>query len=126
MDWIDDSIAIGNWVDARCVRNLKREKIDVIIDSRTLFSRPGTVRNMPDMNLVIRAAQMMVDLSRLNAKILVFCRHGKDRSPFLAMIYLSRKNGITCEQAYQLIKSKRPRTIFHPEWVEKLGALKSK
>jgi hypothetical protein len=122
MDWIDECIAIGNWVDARCVRNLKREKIDLIIDSRTLFSRPGSFRNVPDMDLVIKSAQMMIELSMLNARVLVFCRHGKDRSPFLVMVYLNKKHGMPYDQAFQLIKSKRPRTIYHPEWLEKLDA----
>jgi hypothetical protein len=121
MNWIDETIAIGSWMDARCVRNLKREKIDLIIDSRTLFFRkPGTLRNEPRIDMLEKAVEMLIELSSLKAKVLVFCRHGKDRSPFLVMVYLSKKDGVSCDEAYQRIKSKRRRTIYHPEWVKML------
>jgi hypothetical protein len=122
MDWIDDNIAVGNWLDAHCVRNLRREKVDLIIDSRTLFSRPDGFRSMPEIDLVTKAARHMVELSHLELRVLVFCNHGKDRSPFLTMVYLTMRHGMSCDQAYQLIKSKRPRTVYHPDWVEKLNA----
>ena len=124
MEWIDETVAIGSWMDARCVRVLKREKIDLIVDTRTLFSRPGSFRNEPDINLVNKSAEMMVELSRLKVKVLIFCRHGRDRSPFLATVYFSKRYGVPCDEAYRLIMSKRPRTIYHPEWVEMLGSLK--
>jgi hypothetical protein len=121
MNWIDETIAIGSWMDARCVRNLKREKIDLIIDSRTLFFRKsGTLRNEPRIDMLEKAVEMLIELSSLKAKVLVFCRHGKDRSPFLVMVYLSKKDGVSCDEAYQRIKSKRRRTIYHPEWVKML------
>jgi hypothetical protein len=121
MNWIDETIAIGSWMDARCVRNLKREKIDLIIDSRTLFFRkPGTLRNEPRIDMLEKAVEMLIELSSLKAKVLVFCRHGKDRSPFLVMAYFSKKHGVSCDEAYQRIKSKRRRTIYHPEWVKML------
>lgn len=106
-------------MDAHCVRILRREKIDLIIDSRTLFFRKsGTLRNEPRIDMVEKAAEMMIELSGLKAKVLVFCRYGKDRSPFLVMVYFSKKYGVSCDEAYQLIKSKRRRTIYHPEWVK--------
>jgi ribosomal protein S24E len=124
MDWIDETIAIGSWFDAHCVRILRKEKIDLIIDSRALFTKPTNFRNEPSSERVIRAAETMVELSKLKVKVLVFCRHGKDRSPFLAMIYYSKKYGMSIDEAYQLIRSKRPRTVYHPEWVEMLGLSK--
>lgn len=124
MDWIDDNIAIGNWLDAHCIRNLKREKVDLIIDSRTLFSRPNGFRNMPEIELVSKSAKQMVELSRLKLRVLVFCNHGKDRSPFLGMVYLTLRHGMSFDQANKIIKSKRPRTIYHPEWVEMLNTVR--
>jgi hypothetical protein len=122
MDWIDETVAIGSWMDAYCVRKLRREKIDLIIDSRTLFFRKsGTLRNEPRIDLVEKAAEMMIELSDIKAKVLVYCRHGKDRSPFLVMVYFSKKNGISCDESYQLIRSKRERTVYHPEWVNMLS-----
>jgi hypothetical protein len=127
MDWIDDTIAIGSWMDAHCVRILKRERIDLMIDSRTLFLKKSrSMRNEPNIALVNKSAEMMIALSDINAKVLVYCRHGKDRSPFLAMVYLSKKHGMPCEEAYQLVRSKRPRTVYHREWVKMLEPSKQK
>ncbi len=126
MDWIDETIAIGSWFDAHCVRILRREKIDLIIDSRALFTKPRNYKNEPNSERVIKAAEMLLELSKLKVKVLVFCRHGKDRSPFLVALYYSKKHEMSIDEAYQLIRSKRPRTVFHPEWVEMLGSLKPK
>jgi hypothetical protein len=123
MDWIDDTIAIGSWLDARCVRILRRERIDLLIDSRALFlRRSGSMTNEPNVALIGRSAQLMVDLSNLNVRVLVYCRHGKDRSPFLTMVYLCKKHGMPFGEAYQLIRSKRPRIVYHDEWVKMLEA----
>ncbi len=126
MDWIDETIAIGNWIDAHCVRILRNEKIDLIIDSRALFTKPSNFRNEPNSERVIRAAEILLELSKLKVKVLVFCRHGKDRSPFIVALYYSKKHEVSIDEAYKLIRSKRPRTVFHPEWVEMLGSLKLK
>ncbi len=127
MDWIDETVAIGSWIDARCVRILKREKIDLIIDSRTLFSNsPGKLSNEPDLERVCRMAELMIEFANLKARVLVFCRHGKDRSPFLVAVYLSQKHGVPYDEAYRIIMDKRTRTVYHPEWVERLGSYKKK
>jgi len=121
MDWIDETVAIGSWVDAHCVRTLRKETIDLPIDSRALFTKPRNFRNEPNPERVMRATQMLLELSKLELKVLVFCRHGKDRSPFLVALYYSKKNEVSIDEAYQFIMSKRPRTVSHPEWVEMLG-----
>jgi murein endopeptidase len=36
------------------------------------------------------------------------------------MVYLSKKHGMPYEEAYQLIRSRRKRAIYHPEWVKML------
>lgn len=121
MDWIDENIAIGSWVDAHCVRILKKERIDLMIDSRTLFTRASRLsRNVPDIALVERSAELMTVISKHKVKVLVYCRHGKDRSPFLAAVYFSRRYGVPFDEAYRLIGSKRSRTVYHPEWAEML------
>jgi len=126
MDWIDETNAIGSWIDAHCVRILRRERIDLIIDSRALFTKSTNLKNEPNLDRIVRAAEMMVELSKLKVRVLVFCKHGKDRSPFLAMIYYSKRYDVHIDEAYQLIRSKRPKTVYHPEWVEKLDLLKRK
>jgi protein-tyrosine phosphatase len=74
------------------------------------------------MDHIKKIADLMLDLAKLKARVLVFCRHGKDRSPFLATVYYSKRYGVPCEEAYRFVMSKRSRAIYHPEWVEMLGS----
>jgi predicted protein tyrosine phosphatase len=51
-----------------------------------------------------------------NAKILVHCTAGIDRSPFVVASYLVRYCMMSLADAYQLIKKVRPFVCEHPEW----------
>jgi len=121
MNWIDDNVAVGNWMDAFRVGALRREGIDLIIDARTLFHRNWrNFHHYPDVKRVRRAGNMLVSLAELDAKVLVRCRHGRDRTPFLAMLYVSKRYNKTVKEAYEMVKEKRPQTVLHWEWVEML------
>lgn len=39
MDWIDDNIAVGNWIDAEEVAERKEKGVDLVLDARALFRR---------------------------------------------------------------------------------------
>ncbi|KAI6196809.1 Protein-tyrosine-phosphatase [Aphelenchoides besseyi] len=43
-----------------------------------------------------------------NDKVLIHCLAGISRSPTLAMAYVMRSRLLTCDQAYQFVKNKRP------------------
>ena len=119
MDWIDGTVAIGNWHDARNVKRLREENIDLILNAKTLFDdREGRSRRRPDLGRVRRATSMLIDLSSTDIKVLVHCHHGRDRSPFLVMLYLSQKMGVGHHEAYDLVKQKRSITVMHWDWVE--------
>jgi protein-tyrosine phosphatase len=64
---------------------------------------------------------MIEALTHFNAKVLVHCTEGIDRTPFVAMVYVSKKYDMPYEDAYKLVKEKRPGTIYHWDWVEMLG-----
>lgn len=119
MDWIDGTVAIGNWSDARNIKQMREQGIDLIINAKTLFDdRQGRTKRVPDLARVKRAAAMMVDLSKMDVKVMVHCHHGRDRSPFVVMLYLSLKLGVDHHRAYDLVKQKRPITVMHGEWLE--------
>ena len=118
MDWIDDSVAVGSLLDAEEVVVLIREDVDLIIDARLCFTSPPNYQ--PIVNKVIGSAHLLQVLSEENAKILVHCVWGVDRTPFLAMVYYAQKYGMTYGAAYAVIKEKHPNTIIHPDWVELL------
>ena len=121
MEWIDESVAIGDWRDVARVRLLQKERIDLIMDARPLFTGPRSARR-PLVDRVNRSADLLVDLSKKGVKVMVRCHHGRDRSPFVVMLYICRRSGLGLQEAYELVKSKRPRTVFHPEWVEAFSA----
>lgn len=117
MDWIDDCVAIGNLVDANNVVLLKRENIDLIIDVRTAFDF-----GIPDPKLVCdkaeKIANLLIGLSELKAKVLLHCHEGTDRTPFIVMLYITKKNNMPLKDAYNLVKQKRPGTRVHSEWLK--------
>lgn len=67
----------------------------------------------------------MVYVSPLKPRVLIFCNRGRDRSSFVAMLYASKKYGMSYQEAYELVKSKRKSTVFHWEWVKAVDREKS-
>jgi hypothetical protein len=135
MDWIDDNIAVGNWVDAEEVAERKEKGVDLVLDARALFHRkkglnPFEMEPFPEK--VLRAADMLVALSAYkNArgygvpKILIRCIWGVDRTPFVAAVYVNQKYGKPLDEAYRFVASKHPPTKFHWNWVEMLNKVPS-
>ncbi len=122
MDWIDEAVCVGNWLDARRRRRLKSENVDLIVDARILFDQGFLGRNRtPVVDAVIRVADLLVAVSEKKGKVMIRCRRGRDRSPFVAMVYVSRKYGMSHEDAYEMVKRKVPRTAYHWDWVKMLS-----
>jgi protein-tyrosine phosphatase len=119
LNWVDDCVAIGNLVDANNVDLLRKENIDLIIDVRTAFDLDFSEMSY---TLVCERAKkitiLLTALSSLEAKVLVHCLEGIDRTPFMVMLYIAQKYNMTYKEAYDLVKQKRPNTRFHWKWVE--------
>jgi hypothetical protein len=121
MEWLDGSVAIGSWKDAGNDDILREAGIDVLVDARILFDdSDGRSHRTPRMNEIAREVKIILALKEIEAKILIRCHHGRDRAPFVAMVYLSTEKGISYQQAYKVVKEKRPRTVFHWDWVKLL------
>lgn len=124
MDWIDDNVAVGNWRDAYSWRRLKKEGVDVIIDVRPYFDqRYGKYDRKPNVPKVMRAGDLVLRLAQQNLKVLVRCREGKDRSAFVAMVYVAKRYGLGYKEAYEKVKAKRRITVYHWDWVATLPVL---
>jgi len=123
MEWVDEAVAIGGWLDLWNSKEQGRKGIDACINARTafhqIFFRFG---RRPDPTRVARAVELITALSDQGYKMMVHCHHGRDRSPFLVMVYMSRKLGISYEEAFELVRKGRPRAIYHSEWVDVLRA----
>jgi predicted protein tyrosine phosphatase len=123
MEWIDDTVAIGSWVDHRAHERQKREGIELSMNARCFFDQTFfSVGRLPDVAKVNKAADVLVDLSKRGVKVMVHCHHGKDRSVFVAMMYLSKRHGIGYPEAFDIIRKGRPRAVYHQEWVDVLQA----
>jgi protein-tyrosine phosphatase len=123
MNWIDDNVAVGNRWDASW-RRLKEEGVDVVVDTRPFFDQKyGKYDRKPNVPKVLRAADLVVILSEKGAKVLVRCNEGKDRSAFVAMVYVAKRNGLSYREAYEKVKAKRLITVYHWDWVEMLPEL---
>ncbi|MHC1681043.1 MAG: dual specificity protein phosphatase family protein [Methanomassiliicoccales archaeon] len=126
MNWIDKYVAVGSWKSVFLIDNLKNEDIDLIIDARTLFDVAHGRPKKPLVNKVLKAGDMIEALTHFDAKVLIHCTEGIDRTPFLAMVYVSKKYDMPYREAYEFVKSKRPETIYHWDWMEMLGERKSR
>jgi hypothetical protein len=132
MDWIDDNIAVGSWLDAEEVAERKEKGVDLVLDARALFHKkkglnPFEFEPIPDK--VLRAADMLVALSNYKnskghgiPKILIRCIWGVDRTPFVATVYIKQKYDKTWDDAYKYVAVKHPQTQFHWDWIETLNA----
>jgi protein-tyrosine phosphatase len=125
-NWIDDFVAVGGWKDVFFINDLKEANIDLIIDARTLFHPIYGSKKIPLVDKVVKAGDMLVALTELKAKVLVRCHEGIDRTPFVAMVYVSKKYNMSYKDAYEFVKKRRPQTVFHWEWVEMLGKKEGK
>ena len=122
MDWIDDTVAVGDWIDGFFAQRRRHEGIDIIIDSRNLFTQNIIPhRRSPLVDLLMRAQDLLVDIAPLEPKVLIYCNQGRDRSPFVAMLYVSKRYGMSYQEAYELVKSKRKESVFHWDWVRSVS-----
>ena len=120
MDWIDTSISVGSLLDAEEVVTLLRKDVDLIIDARMCFTHPPW---QPIVDKVLTSANLLRVLSDHGARTLIHCVWGVDRTPFLAMVYYTHKNGLSYQSAYEYVKLKHPSTVFHWDWVKLLPLL---
>jgi hypothetical protein len=119
MDWIDDTVAVGNLIDGVSEHRHRQEGVDIIIDARVLFTQSTLpFRRTPIMESLLMARNRLVDISPLKPKVLIFCNRGRDRSSFVAMLYVSKRYGMSYQEAYKMVRSKRKQTAFHWDWVE--------
>ena len=122
MNWIDDNVALGGWLDSERHATLQEGSIDLVIDARMLFRRKSSnpFQFEPIADRILRAGDVLVATSNLQAKALVHCVWGKDRTPFVASVYVSKKLAIPLGQAYEFVKLKHPHTVVHQDWIELL------
>jgi hypothetical protein len=121
MDWIDETVAIGNWYDGFSARRRRHEGIELIIDSRVLFTKSTfPSRRVPMVDGLVKARDQILVLLPFKPKVLIFCSRGRDRSAFLSMMYVRKRYGLDFQEAYELVRSKHRQAAFHRDWAAML------
>jgi hypothetical protein len=124
MDWIDDTVAVGDWFDGFSAQRRRHEGIDLIIDSRVLFTKSILpYRRAPLLEMMLRTRDQTVGVVPFHPKILIFCNRGRDRSAFVAMLYVKNRYGMSYQEAYQMVRSRRKQTAYHWDWVKAFDAV---
>jgi len=113
MDWITDHLAIGNFVDAQslpagvnavlCLReDCCDGRTDVDALCLPLLDGPGN-----DPRDIEEALDFVREVVTAGQRILVHCHAGRSRSVVVVARYLMRSQGLTAQDALDLIASRR-------------------
>ena len=121
MDWITDKIAIGNYLDAKNVELISKEKIASILSldgtllgvaAKELGVKRIEVRklqdnadNHPDTFLV--AVRMLQKMVLDSPPVMVQCHAGRSRSVILVAAFFMISTGMTSEEAIAKVSTKR-------------------
>jgi len=111
ISWITSQLAIADLTD---MLHHAYDTVTVIVDARSYFgylNRDDELGNIRDaVSLITR------NIRELERKVIVFCDAGMDRSPFIVAKTLCELEHIDLNDAYTLIKKKRPCVQEHYEW----------
>ncbi len=108
------NVYIGDEQDALSQGYVNRTGITAVLDLRELH-----IDEKLDKEAIHQVGEAIIELKRLTSngnKVLVHCHAGMDRAPFVVAYYLHVWAGYSFQDAYDLVKGKRPQTIEHWEW----------
>jgi len=121
MDWITETVAVGNFVDACDAKLLRREGVRSVLSLDGSLLESDAVRLGVDAVVAIhlvdgdgndahrfrRAVEELGRLVAAHGPVLVHCHAGRSRSPTVAAGYLMRSLGIDADAAVSLVRSRR-------------------
>ena len=116
MDWIyKDRLAVGDLQDSLNNKAKRFNKISFTVDARVCFDKSEDCVN-PSKALLMSV--IIISIIKSGFKVLIHCKAGMDRSPFIGMLTLKRLTGMDYNDCYTVIKTARPMIIEHYEWVD--------
>jgi hypothetical protein len=123
MNWIDESVAVGELTDkfkADLRDTLIMDVRDAFIMSPVVLPVDPPIYDIDPIPWAVHAlASNIVLYTRKNYnRVLLHCRSGMDRSPFIATLYRMKRYGEDFNTAYGEVKKARPQTVQHWEWRE--------
>lgn len=129
MDFVTDDIAIGDGVEAEDedlllslgithvlnVHPMKMEYNKIYVSSK--YARiPWHDEN--DLQRLDEALDFMDQALNDGGKVLVICGAGFERSPLTVFAYLHKKRGLSIEEAIYTVRSGRPQSDLHLDWLK--------
>ncbi len=123
---IAPGVFVGNWGDALRFEGTRF----CVLDEAPPDMPPAThvpIYNEPadraDRGNLDRLAHAMRAARAKGIPVLVFCGHGKYRSPLGAAWYLHREEGIPLDEAYARVHAARPKSSPTLRWIGNLEEL---
>lgn len=126
---IAPGVYVGNWEDALRFEGARF----CVLDEAPPDMPPATHvpiynehADRADRRNLDRLAEAMQAAHAQGSPVLVFCGHGKYRSPLGAAWYLHRSEGVPLEEAYARVRAARPKASRALDWVGNLEELRAR
>ena len=71
-----------------------------------------------DLKKLDEALDFMDQALKSGGKVLVICGAGFERSPMTVFAYLIKKRGLSIGEAIEIVKTNRPQTYMHIDWLK--------
>ena len=121
---------LGDYGDAQKWAENRLGIIICVLTERPPLLLPGTIwrpildvdsaddsQNRASLEKLELASEAIEEGLKNGRRVLVHCGMGVDRSPLALAWFLHSKRGMEIDEAYQLIKSKRPIVVSHVDWI---------
>jgi protein-tyrosine phosphatase len=113
-------VFLGGWKDALTFSGKRFCVLDEAPDDMPAAVHVQIYDESKDAPIVPNLDELATEMSaarRANQPVLVFCGHGVRRSPLAAAWYLHRSEKISLDEAYERVRSVRPRVETAREWI---------
>ena len=117
---ISPGVFLGGWNDAARFDGTKFCVLDEAPDDMPAATHVPIYDEAKDAPIVANLDRLASEINaahRANRPVLVFCGHGVRRSPLAAAWYLHRYEKLSLDEAYDRIRSVRPKVEAAQEWI---------
>ena len=117
---IAPGVSVGGWRDALRFEGSRFCVLDEAPDDMPSATHIKIYDDSSDRAIVENLDELAREIQRERSNgrpVLVFCGHGVRRSPLAGAWYLHRAEGLTLDEAYERIRSVRPKIEEAKEWI---------
>lgn len=125
MDFVTETIAIGDGVEAEDEERLLKMGVTHVLNVHPMkmdYKKVNYARipwhDEENLKRLDEALEFMDQALKGGGKVLVICGAGFERSPLTVFAYLHKKCGLGIEDALYVVKSKRPQSDIHLDWLK--------